>query len=108
MAYTRRHGVARSLIKVIDVAHIPYQKDIYFEDESYRLTFEIEDNDSLSDGDDMVVDGQNKEKDKEDEEKKEDKSKDDNSRKTSKSTKGMSNGGSGMLLPHVSTNLKSK
>jgi hypothetical protein len=29
MTYTRRHGVARSLIKVIDVAHIPYQKDIY-------------------------------------------------------------------------------
>jgi hypothetical protein len=72
-----------------------------------RLTFELEDNDSLSDGDDMVVDGQNKEKDKEDKEKKEDKSKDDNSRKTSKSTKQVdttpNNRSAGVKTPAVRT-----
>jgi hypothetical protein len=52
MAYTRKHGVVRSLIKVLDIAHIPYQKDIFFEDEGYTLTFELEDNFMPIDGDD--------------------------------------------------------
>jgi hypothetical protein len=36
----------------LDIAHIPYQKDIFFEDEGYTLTFELEDNFMPIDGDD--------------------------------------------------------
>jgi hypothetical protein len=34
----------RSLIKVLDIANSPYQKDIFYENEGYTLTFELEEN----------------------------------------------------------------
>jgi hypothetical protein len=37
-----RHGVVRSSIKAVDIAHIPYQKYIIYEDEWYKLTFELD------------------------------------------------------------------
>jgi hypothetical protein len=52
MAYSRRHGVVRSLVKVVDIAHIPYQKEIWHEDECYVLTIELEEYDMAIDGDD--------------------------------------------------------
>jgi hypothetical protein len=50
MAYTRRHGVVRSLVKVVDIAHIPYQKEFWHEDECYLLTIELEEYDMAIDG----------------------------------------------------------
>jgi hypothetical protein len=43
MAYTRRHGIIRILVRVMCIASIPYQKDIMFMDEGYKLTIELED-----------------------------------------------------------------
>jgi hypothetical protein len=53
MAYTRRHGVVRSLVKVVDIAHIPYQKEFWHEDECYLLTIELEEYDMAIDGDEL-------------------------------------------------------
>ncbi|KAK1699062.1 hypothetical protein QYE76_015759 [Lolium multiflorum] len=50
MTYTRRHGVVRSLVKVVDIAHIPYQKEFWHEDECYLLTIELEEYDMAIDG----------------------------------------------------------
>ncbi|KAM0916990.1 hypothetical protein ACQ4PT_009824 [Festuca glaucescens] len=50
MAYTRRHGVVRSLVKVVDIALIPYQKEFWHEDECYLLTIELEEYDMAIDG----------------------------------------------------------
>jgi hypothetical protein len=48
MAYTREYGVVRALVKVIDIASIPYKKLFFYEDEGYDLTFEIEDETAMS------------------------------------------------------------
>ncbi|KAM0836875.1 hypothetical protein ACQ4PT_062008 [Festuca glaucescens] len=58
MAYTRRHGVVRSLVKVVDIAHIPYQKEFWYDDEGYILTIEVEDYDMAIDGDDPKDDSE--------------------------------------------------
>ncbi|KAM0851550.1 hypothetical protein ACQ4PT_052351 [Festuca glaucescens] len=50
MAYTRCHGVVRSLVKVVDIVHIPYQKEFWHEDECYLLTIELEEYDMAIDG----------------------------------------------------------
>ncbi|KAM0833659.1 hypothetical protein ACQ4PT_064122 [Festuca glaucescens] len=73
MAYTRRHGVVRSLIKVTDIAHIPYQKILFHEDEGYKLTFEVEEDYVYSDRDDEMLNANDDDKDKEKNGKKDDK-----------------------------------
>ena len=53
MPYTNWHGVVRSLIKVVDIAHIPYKKNYVYKDEGYTLTFELEDDVSYGEDEEM-------------------------------------------------------
>ncbi|KAM0884395.1 hypothetical protein ACQ4PT_030998 [Festuca glaucescens] len=70
MAYTREYGVVRALVKVVDVASIPYKKLIFHEDEGYYLTFEIEEevdmveDDGPTNGDDKDFNSREKEHEK--------------------------------------------
>jgi hypothetical protein len=101
MAYTRENGVVRALVKVIDIASIPYKKLVFHEDEGYYLTFEIEDETAMSedDGSPHEDDKHNRPSDKEEEKKddpKEDYAKSDKTSKEPQSKKFAPNtGGSG-------------
>jgi hypothetical protein len=70
MAYTREYGVVKALVKVVDIASIPYKKLIFHEDEGYYLTFEIEEevdmveDDDPTNGDDKDFNSREKEQEK--------------------------------------------
>jgi hypothetical protein len=71
--------VVRSLIKVTDIAHIPYQKIVFYEDEGYKLTFEVEEDFIPVDEDEDMLNAQDGNDDKEDESRNAEQSKDKNS-----------------------------
>ena len=71
MPYTRRHGVVRSLIKVLDIAHIPYKKNIFYKDDGYTATFELEEEGNAYGEDEDMDDADPKDGDGKDEEGKE-------------------------------------